>query len=246
MGKTEFSIIIPTLNEEKLLPGLFDNLTRLTSLTKHSVEIIVADGGSTDETLSIALKFADKIVNVKFDKVNNIASGRNAGANAAEGEFLVFCNADILFDDVESVIDKIYREFETKSRLIAIAAWVDTFPGEEKTIDKIFHLFYNHYFKFLNTLNLGMGRGECIIVKKEFFEKAGYFNFALPAGEDFELFNRLIKLGEVEYSKIIRVFESPRRFRKSGYLRVTLLWTFNALSIMLRKKTISSEWKPVR
>lgn len=246
MGKPEFSIIIPTLNEEKLLHGLFDNLKRLTSLTEHSVEIIVADGGSTDETLSIALKYADKIVNAKFDEVNNIASGRNAGAKTAAGDFLLFCNADILFDNVNSVIDQIWREFETKSRLIAIAAWVDTFPEEEKTIDRIFHRFYNHYFKFLNTLSLGMGRGECIIVKKEFFEKAGYFNFALPAGEDFELFNRLIKLGKVEYSKNIRVFESPRRFRKSGYLRVTALWTFNALSIMLRKKTVSSEWKPVR
>lgn len=246
MGNPEFSIIIPTLNEEKLLEGLFANSKEAIRHTKHSVEVIVADGGSTDGTITIALRYADKIVNAKFDEVNNIASGRNAGAKNAAGDFLVFCNADILFDDVKSVIDSIYSEFETKSRLIAIAAWVDTFPKEEKTIDRIFHRFYNHYFKFLNTLNLGMGRGECIIVKKEFFEKAGYFNFALPAGEDFELFNRLIKLGKVEYSKKIRVFESPRRFRKSGYLRVTALWTFNALSIMLRKKTVSSEWKPVR
>lgn len=246
MGIPEFSIIIPVLNEEKLLKSLSSNLLEVVKNSKHTAEIIIADGGSSDNSTSIGLKFADKVVNAKFGEINNIASGRNAGANVACGNYLIFCNADVIFDDVEKVLNQVHDIFEKDKKLIAIAAWVDTFPSEEKLIDVIFHNFYNYYFRFLNFLRLGMGRGECIIVKKDAFIKAGSFDRTLPAGEDFELFNRLIKLGKVLYSKEIRVFESPRRFRKSGYLRVTLLWTSNALSIMFRKKTISSEWKPVR
>ncbi|GAB1442132.1 hypothetical protein MASR2M39_09670 [Ignavibacteriales bacterium] len=244
-GELTFSIIIPVLNEEKLLPGLLENLAAITN-NKDSVEVIVADGGSSDNSVKICKNRVDKVIDVSKEEVNNIASGRNAGAWAASGKILIFCNADILFASPGSLLAEISEIFRSDEKLSAIAAWVETFPHEEKPIDKLFHLFYNHYFRLLNILKLGMGRGECIIVRNSDFMKIGGFNPELPAGEDFELFNRLINLGNVEYSKKIKVFESPRRFRKLGYLKVTSIWTLNALSVMFRKRSISKEWKQVR
>lgn len=244
-GPHTFSIVIPVLNEEKLLPGLLDNLAIITK-SKSSVELIVADGGSSDNTVKICENRVDKIIDVSREVVNNIASGRNSGAWAASGEILVFCNADVLFASPEALTTIIDDMFNSDQKLVAIAAWVETFPHEEKLVDRVFHIFYNHYFRLLNILQLGMGRGECIIVRSGDFGKIGGFNPELPAGEDFDLFNRLIKLGNVEYSKKIKVYESPRRFRKLGYLKVTSIWTLNALSIMFRKRSISKEWKQVR
>lgn len=240
-----FSFIIPVLNEEKLLPGLLDNLS-IIAKNKSSVEIIIADGGSSDTSIKICENRVDKIIDLSREVVNNIASGRNAGAWAASGEILVFCNADVLFASPEALMAVIDDMFKSNKNLIAIAAWVETFPEEEKLIDRLFHVFYNHYFRLLNSLKLGMGRGECIIVRRSDFGKIGGFNQELPAGEDFDLFNRLIKLGNVEYSNKIKVYESPRRFRKLGYLKVTSIWTLNALSIMFRNRSISKEWKQVR
>ncbi|MBK7867410.1 MAG: glycosyltransferase [Ignavibacteriales bacterium] len=244
-GQHTFSIVIPVLNEEKLLPGLLDNLSIITN-SKSSVELIVADGGSSDNSVKICENRVDKNIDVSSEEVNNIASGRNSGAWAASGEILVFCNADVLFASPEALTMIIDDMFKSDQKLIAIATWVETFPTEEKLIDRLFHIFYNHYFRFLNTLQLGMGRGECIIVRSSDFGKIGGFNPELPAGEDFDLFNRLIKLGNVKYSNKIKVYESPRRFRKLGYLKVTSIWTLNALSIMFRKRSISKEWKQVR
>ncbi len=240
-----FSIIIPVLNEEKLLPGLLANLSTITK-NNGSIELIIADGGSTDNSLKICENRVDKIIDVSREPINNIASGRNAGAWAASGEILIFCNADVLFASPGALTAVICDMFKSDPKLTAIAAWVETFPEEEKRIDRLFHLFYNHYFRLLNILKLGMGRGECIIVRSRDFKKIGGFNQELPAGEDFDLFNRLIKLGNVEYSKKIKVYESPRRFRKLGYFKVTSIWTVNALSIMFRNRSISKEWKQVR
>lgn len=244
-AKLTFSFIIPVLNEEKLLPGLLDNLAIVTRNNK-SIQIIVADGGSLDSSVRLCENRVDKIIDVSSEPVNNIASGRNAGAWAASGELLVFCNADVLFAQPEAFTAVIDDMFNTDQNLVAIASWVETFPEEENMVDWIFHFFYNHYFRLLNILRFGMGRGECIIVRRSEFEKIGGFNPELPAGEDFDLFNRLIKHGNVKYSKKIRVYESPRRFRKLGYFNVTSIWTLNALSIIFRKKSISKEWKQIR
>lgn len=244
-GQLTFSIIVPVLNEEKLLPGLLDNLSIITK-TQNSVELIIADGGSSDKSVELCKSRVDKIIDVSREVVNNIASGRNSGAWAASGDILIFCNADVLFASPGALTAVINDMFSHDRKLIAVAAWVETFPEEEKLIDRMFHLFYNHYFRLLNIFRLGMGRGECIIVRSSDFKKIGGFNQDLPAGEDFDLFNRLIKLGNVEYSKKIKVYESPRRFRKLGYLKVTSIWTLNALSIMFRNRSISKEWKQVR
>ena len=70
---------------------------------------------------------------------------------------------------------------------------------------------------------MGMGRGECHIVKRELFERAGGYDESLGAGEDFELYTRrLRKYGKIVICKDLTVYESPRRYRKFGYIRVFL------------------------
>jgi len=65
-----------------------------------------------------------------------------------------------------------------------------------------------------------MGRGECQIVRRDIFEKVGKYNTNLIAGEDFDLYRRIKKNnGNIYYSKEIIIYESPRRFRKYGYLK---------------------------
>ncbi len=247
MEVTSFSFIVPVLNEEKLLPAFIQNIMEIRSNRgQFSIELIVADGGSSDGSVAIARKNADHFVDASKEEINNIASGRNAGAARSSGDILVFCNADIMFDETGGLLNKIARKFEREPELIAMAAWVETFPDEETTIDRLFHTFYNHYFRLLNLLGVGMGRGECIIVKREAFFKAGGFDDSLPAGEDFDLFNKLIRLGKVKYTRAIKVFESPRRFREYGYFKVTALWTLNATSVYFRKRSVSNKWKQVR
>jgi glycosyltransferase involved in cell wall biosynthesis len=53
------SIIIPTLNEEKIIKS---TLSLLKSRLKIPHELIVSDGGSNDKTVSIAKEYADKVV----------------------------------------------------------------------------------------------------------------------------------------------------------------------------------------
>jgi len=81
------SIIVPTFNEEKVLAACLDRLT-----SQKDVEIILADAGSSDQTMSIAEKYPLTVLQAKRGR----ASQMNAGAVHACGEVLCFVHADTL------------------------------------------------------------------------------------------------------------------------------------------------------
>ena len=89
------SIIIPVYQEEKLLPNTLAVFTD-TLKQKYKLEIIVSDGGSTDSTLAIAKEFADIMVCHTENRRQTIAEGRNMGSLVANGDIMVFLNADTI------------------------------------------------------------------------------------------------------------------------------------------------------
>jgi glycosyltransferase involved in cell wall biosynthesis len=241
----KYSFIIPTLNEEKLLPGLLDQLNDPEFRKKYDAEIIISDGGSKDSTIEIALKNSDIVKVHTNGKAQNIPQGRNAGANFATGDILFFINADVRFENIFIFFDYLEEKF-INSEYHAMTTSVKVFPWEETTLDKIYHWSYNNYFKLLNNIGIGMGRGECQIVKREVFERVNGYREALAAGEDFDLFRRIKKKGKILFAKHLFVYESPRRYRKVGYKNVTLSWVKNGFSVLLRNKSLDKEWEQVR
>lgn len=241
----KYSIIIPTLNEEKLLPGILNQLNKNDLKEKYSYEIIISDGGSSDKTVEIANNFADKVIKSNSNEIQTIAFGRNKGASQASGNVLIFLNGDILIGDPFTFFSYIESKF-LNSDYLAMTCKVNIFPGEEILVDKLFHGFYNSYFSLLNKIGMGMGRGECQIVRKDIFDKVGGNRENLTAGEDFDLFKRIRKHGKILFAKELCIYESPRRYRKIGYWNVTALWFKNSVSVVLKKKSLSREWEQVR
>jgi len=130
--------------------------------------------------------------------------------------------------------------------VVAATCPVYVYPEEETVLDGLYHRLHNLHVWFLNLLGLGTGRGECHVVKREEFSLVGGYNEQLAAGEDFDLFMKLARRGKIKFVRSLKVYESPRRYRKLGYLLVTLFWLLNALSIMFFRKSFSKEWEPVR
>ena len=83
------SVIIPTLNEEKALPETLSTLLEQAA----GAEIIVVDGGSTDDTEDICTLYPE-LTFIRSEKGR--AAQLNAGARIARGEILLFLHADTL------------------------------------------------------------------------------------------------------------------------------------------------------
>jgi len=241
----KYSIVIPTLNEEKLLPQLLKQLTKEIPLPTEEYQIIISDGGSKDATELIAKEFGCIFLEHASSVKDNISAGRNKGGERAEGEWLLFLNADIILADTKKFFT-VLENLTKQNEVIAVAGHVKIFPNEEIFSDRLFHGFYYYYFRLLNFFGMGNGRGECQIIRKDIFQKLGGYNQKLAAGEDFDLFKRAKKIGNILLTDDLLVYESPRRFRRFGYLGVSLLWLKNSTSIVLMQKSISREWEEVR
>ena len=90
MNPPRVSFIIPTLNAEPVLPACLASI-RTQDYPREQVEIIVSDGGSTDATRSIAVKFSARVV----DNPQRVAeAGKRVALASSTGEFIVFVDAD--------------------------------------------------------------------------------------------------------------------------------------------------------
>lgn len=245
MSAPLISVIIPTYNEEKLIQQTLNQFTPDIK-SKYSLEVIVSDGGSKDNTLQlIDRSIADKVVEAVPGERQNIPQGRNAGAKAASGKYFYFFNADTLIKDIDLFFTESVKAFEN-TNVLALTCRIHVFPGDVRTADKMFHGFYNTYVRILNSFGMGMGRGECHMVRNEEFRRVNGYNEELAAGEDYDLYRRIKKHGKIKFINSLTVYESPRRYRKYGYASVFGDWTKNSLSVLFKNKSVSKVWEAVR
>lgn len=247
-GQPRISVVVPALNEERLVERTLRCFPP-EMRRKLGIELIVSDGGSSDRTVEIARKHADAVAVHAEPRRQTIAEGRNRGAERARGDLLVFINADTIPRSPEKFLERLARIAEGCHAPGAFAAWacpVRIAPEERRLSDTLFHTFFNNHVRLLNAIGVGMGRGECQVVRRDAFVAVGGYQNHMAAGEDFDLYKRLARHGGIGHSDELCVYESPRRFRRYGYLRVLAEWTLNGLSVIFLRRSISKEWEQIR
>ena len=235
----KLSIIIPTFNEATVIGRSLKQWQRYRS---DALEVIVADGGSTDGTLQIARSLADQIARKPDNKPETIARGRNRGAALARGQILIFLDADVIVSDIEAFLAAITACFRQQGNVAATTRSA-IYPAERKMADRIFHGLFWSYVKFLNRIGRGAAKGECQIIRRTVFQQLGGYNERLGAGEDFELYNRLARQGRLACLEV-PVYESPRRYRQVGYWRLMHQWSVNYIRAAQGKPV--KKWSTVR
>ncbi|MDD3032549.1 MAG: glycosyltransferase [Candidatus Pacebacteria bacterium] len=210
----ELSIIIPTLNEEKLLPFLLELIEKEN--VKKNIEVIIADAGSTDQTVKIAKDYGCKIVPGGLP-----ARGRNSGAKHATAPILFFLDADVLFKP--GTIAKSLEQFK-KKKLDAASFGIYT---QEKNLymnKTTMNLFYNYPQKLLKKISPMGAMG--IMAKKSIFEKVGGFDEEIKLAEDHYFVKKVSKIGKYGIIRHIKLYMPLRRFRQDGYFKTFFKYAY--------------------
>ncbi len=105
----ELSIIVPAYNEELRLPPTLEKIAAYIHAANHTVEVIVVDDGSKDNTISVAESFRGLIPTLRV-----VSNGKNRGKGysvrhgmqEARGEVVLFTDADLSapIDEVEKLL----------------------------------------------------------------------------------------------------------------------------------------------
>ncbi len=209
----KFSIVIPAYNEAEYLD---ETLRALRNQTMEDYEIIVKDGCSRDQTVNIAKQFADIVIS---HHDSSIGDARNQGAKYAQGEVLVFVDADSLLPP---------ETLERFNRLLSVENVVGgscrKVPARGSFLDKFFYEFINLSTYISSLLCLGGAHGNCMVIKKRVFQQIGGFNPKIIVAEEQDLVRKALKSGRIVFLLDTVILENPRRLRKWGKLRLYKAW----------------------
>ncbi len=243
-NKPLFSIIIPTLNEEKIIESTLRNIYENLSLFPY--ELIVADSGSSDATVEIAKKYAT-VLGIEKPSGKTIAWNRNRGAENATGDFFVFIDADVIIPNPDSFFKNAIDIFSSNEKIIAITVKQKVFPEVATSADNIIFGIVNFAHRFNNNfLHSGSASGEFQMIRSDAFKKLNGFQEHLAVAEDNDMFARLAKNGRTYMSTSLFVYHTARRPHTIGWHKVLWAWGINQLYVKLFNKSYNKEWKVIR
>jgi len=223
-----YSVIIPTLNEEKFLPKL---LTSLANQTHKDFEVVVVDGSSKDKTVAIAKSYAKKLpkLQVIVSKKASLPLQRNLGARATKGKWLIFVDADsVLFP---TFIERIGRYIRNE-KPVFFTTWLR--PDSETPGDANIALLGNLMMGVGVSLHKPLPSGPLTAVTRAAFTKVKGYNESHAFNEDVDFSRRVLKAHYKQniIPETLYVW-SLRRLRKQGTAKVIQQYVLSALPILL-------------
>lgn len=201
------SVIIPVINEEKRIAGLVKFL--FDSAQTEDLEVIVADGGSSDNTVKKSLRAGAKVIHVGQE---SRAVQMNVAAEMANGDCLFFLHADTYPPDTfaEDVIHALSNGADSGCYRLSFDS------------DHLLLRFYSWFTKF--DVDLFRFGDQGLFIRRELFDQIGGYNRALFVMEDQEIVKRIKRAGVF---KILgkNVVTSARRYERTGVVKLQLVYT---------------------
>lgn len=205
-----FSIIIPAHNEEKYLEKTIQSIKKQTL---QDYEAIIVTNGCTDKTEEIAKKHEGKKIRLLSLPRPNVSVARNAGALNAEGEILIFLDADtqLTADSLQKI-----KEGFSEEHAVATTTVKPDLPLLSYRLALGFKNFYN-------SLKIYQGCSGVLICRKKYFHRVGGYNPEITVKEHRKLTLLLRTLGEYACIKTA-VVTSMRRYQQWGLAKATAFW----------------------
>ena len=227
--KLQFSVIIPLYNKEI---SIYSTINSVLSQSYFDYELIIVNDGSTDDSLAVVQSFSDKRIKIVNKPNDGVSSARNRGIELAEGQFLVFLDADDIW------LPSCLQEFNMLAIEFPLAEVLCTnYNMTGKNLIGSERRYYIQDYSltsafFLAKWGIPIMLTGCVAVKRDLFKEIGFFDQSITHGEDVEMWDRLAK-----------------RFRIAKSERVTTIYrteSENRASLLDEKSKKKAERIPIK
>jgi len=235
MTPHSLSVVIPAFNEEAYLPHLLDSIDvarRRLSGGADTIEVIVANNGSTDDTAAIAHFRGCRVVAVER---RVIAAARNGGAAVAVGQTLCFVDADLrIHPDTFTVIADCMKSGR-------IAGGATGWELDRRSAGLIATTAAVRALTWLARVNAGV-----VFCRADVFREIGGYNENRQFAEDVQFFRDMRRAGKRRGLKTLSSVRTPavvstRKFDRHGdwHMFTMGLWILRNRSL---DKTVQHYW----
>lgn len=189
----KYSVIIPLYNKGWRIKRAIDSVLRQKC---NDLEIIVVDDGSTDDSADYVKAYKNSQIRYIYKENGGVSSARNKGVHEAQGEWLLFLDAD---DELTENAIKIYEEIEKKYPQSLFLA------GQNKlkrlAVQKSSFQLYNVSSPFLHLwLVRVVPTLRNMLVARSLIERYGLFDERMSYFEDLEFALRMCRCGRITYT----------------------------------------------
>jgi uncharacterized protein len=199
----EISIIIPAVNEAANIGAAIRS-----AMSETTAEVIVVDGGSSDETVEVARNYGARVV----ESARGRGRQMNSGAAAAQGKILLFLHADTRLP--RGYLSRVRRILNTPGTVAgAFALGIDS----SNPLFRIHEAVANFRSR---ALRMPYGDQGMFLRRRVFESTGGCAPVALM--EDLDLVRRLRRMGRIHIANR-RIRTSPRRWLRFGLFKTSLL-----------------------
>lgn len=203
MDISDLTVIVPTRNERQNIPAFLASLP-------IKVELIVVDA-SDDDTPDLIMQLRPTLTQV-IRHPARITEARQIGARASHTEWLLFTDADIVFDaDYFAYL----AHYTTYDALYG--------PKLSKDYYRWYYTWFSGSQAFADRLGIPAASGSNLLVRRDVFWAIGGFDLQLSCNEDSELAWRIKRQGyRIVFSPELAVFARDHRRLERGLIRKTL------------------------
>lgn len=208
MAKPVVSVVMPCYNGEAFLAAAVDSVL---SQTFRDFELIVIDDGSTDRSADILAAYGERIRVIRQGN-RGVSTARNAGIEAARGDFIAFLDSDDWWEP--DFLDQMVKAMDDPRTAIAYCGWQNVGVGESKPYvppdyegpDKMHHLL-----RFASLWPI-----HAILIRRSLMPPGVPFNPAYPACEDYDLWLRIATFHRIQLVPRVLAY-----YRKHGDANAT-------------------------
>jgi glycosyltransferase involved in cell wall biosynthesis len=190
------SVVIPTYNYARFVGEAVESAL---GQTYPSVEVIVVDDGSTDETQDVLRKFGKAIINVR--KANQgLSAARNTGIAHAHGAFIAFLDSDDIWLPEKLTRQLALFDGAPTVGLVGCNGFLIRQNGE--IFDTLRYEPAIARPKLLRKLLMGncISGGSNACIRRECLEKVGGFDESLRSAEDWDMWLRIVSHYDVRFA----------------------------------------------
>jgi glycosyltransferase involved in cell wall biosynthesis len=228
----KISVIIPTYCEEETIEGCLKSVVN-QKFDYGRIESIVVDSHSPDDTQLVAKRSADKVLDLN---ARGVGRARNAGAKVAEGQILLFLDADTYLET--NFVSEMYRAFADR-RVVCVSGILKNLERLEP-LDRLFAVSHYGFTNKLATISAHLGfplfPSVCCGARKTVFMKVGGFREDIACAEDITFSREMGRVGKCVVNTKATAYTSVRRISKLGKKQMYSMYFKNYVKLFVLKQ----------